>query len=98
MAAYEKESDLSDVISLVQKGICVIDVPSAFRHFLAIDIEVVAVKPVLGHGIRSDGFKDRPGVIMMPKEVINPPTIDGQGLIKVLADHAWILNVPGWSA
>jgi len=35
---------------------------------------------------------------MVSKEVIKPATIDGERLLKVLADHTWILNVPGWPA
>src|SRR4030042_5315344 len=65
---------------------------------MPIHIKMMAMEPVPCHWIWSHRLEDCKCIVVVPEKVIDYPTINRESLIKVFADHARVLNVPGWSS
>ena len=63
-------------VTLFPERVDVIDVAFAFGHFPIVYIEMMAVKPKFGHGVRANRFQNCTGIIMVAIKVVDAAAID----------------------
>src|SRR5271157_5757968 len=94
MIRYQEKPDFSGTVSIGEQCIRIVDIALAFGHLLSLHKQMLAVQPEARHSVRSHGLENGARIVVMADQVVDPSTVDGEGLMEIAVHHARVLNVP----